>query len=308
MGPDEFHESYHDADEGGLKDNTYTNIMVAWAMARAGDIIDVLAEEDLLRIQENLQLSDWEIKHWQQISKKLNIVIDDNILAQYDGYFDLKELDWEHYRQKYGNVYRMDRLLKAEGKSADEFKVAKQADTLQTFYNLPESEVTDILSTLGYQMGKDYLKENLRYYLQRTSHGSTLSRVVHTQLANMIGDVDLSWELYLDALTSDFNDVQGGTTGEGIHAGVMAGTVLVALQAYAGVDVRSGIVKINPQLPAHWREMSFNFLLRNNQFFLKVSRSNIDIYYEGISTEIEIEVQGAKHMLTLNTTLTIDLQ
>jgi len=88
----------------------------------------------------------------------------------------------------------------------------------------------------------------------------------------------------------------------------MAGTVLVALQAYAGVDVRSGIVKINPQLPAHWREMSFNFLLRNNQFFLKVSRSNIDIYYEGISTEIEIEVQGAKHMLTLNTTLTIDLQ
>ena len=308
MGPDEFHESYHDADEGGLKDNTYTNIMVAWAMARAGDIIDVLAEEDLLRIQENLQLSDWEIKHWQQISKKLNIVIDDNILAQYDGYFDLKELDWEHYRQKYGNVYRMDRLLKAEGKSADEFKVAKQADTLQTFYNLPESEVTDILNTLGYQMGKDYLKENLRYYLQRTSHGSTLSRVVHTQLANMIGDVDLSWELYLDALTSDFNDVQGGTTGEGIHAGVMAGTVLVALQAYAGVDVRSGIVKINPQLPAHWREMSFNFLLRNNQFFLKVSRSNIDIYYEGISTEIEIEVQGAKHMLTLNTTLTIDLQ
>ena len=308
MGPDEFHESYHDADEGGLKDNTYTNIMVAWAMARAVDIIDVLAEEDLLRIRENLQLSDGEIKHWQQISKKLNIVIDDNILAQYDGYFDLKELDWEHYRQKYGNVYRMDRLLKAEGKSADEFKVAKQADTLQTFYNLPESEVTDILSTLGYQMGKDYLKENLRYYLQRTSHGSTLSRVVHTQLANMIGDVDLSWELYLDALTSDFNDVQGGTTGEGIHAGVMAGTVLVALQAYAGVDVRSGIVKINPQLPAHWREMSFNFLLRNNQFFLRISQSKIEIQYTGMSSEIEIEVQGAKHMLTLNTTLTIDLQ
>ncbi len=46
------------------------------------------------------------------------------------------------------NIYRMDRLLKAEGKSADDFKVAKQADTLQTFYNLDEEEVTEILSNL----------------------------------------------------------------------------------------------------------------------------------------------------------------
>jgi beta-phosphoglucomutase family hydrolase len=308
MGPDEFHESYHGAKEGGLKDNAYTNIMVAWAMARAGDIIDILTEEDLLHIQEKLQLSDGEIKHWHEISKKLNIIIEDNILAQYDGYFELEELDWEHYRQKYGNVYRMDRLLKAEGKSADEFKVAKQADTLQTFYNLPEVEVTNILNTLGYNLSSDYLKENLQYYLQRTSHGSTLSRVVHTQLANMIGDNDLSWELYLDALTSDFNDIQGGTTGEGIHAGVMAGTILVALQAYAGVDIRSGMVKINPQLPAHWREMRFNFLLNNNRFFLKISDSKIEIHYEGSSAKIEIEIQGIKHILTLNTTLTINLQ
>ena len=39
----------------------------------------------------------------------------------------------------------MDRLLKAEGKSADDFKVAKQADTLQTFYNLDENEVTEYI-------------------------------------------------------------------------------------------------------------------------------------------------------------------
>ncbi|WP_341869811.1 hypothetical protein, partial [Vibrio parahaemolyticus] len=30
MGPDEFHEKYADAQEGGLKDNAYTNLMVAW--------------------------------------------------------------------------------------------------------------------------------------------------------------------------------------------------------------------------------------------------------------------------------------
>ena len=30
MGPDEFHEKYHESEEGGLKDNTYTNLMVVW--------------------------------------------------------------------------------------------------------------------------------------------------------------------------------------------------------------------------------------------------------------------------------------
>ena len=30
MGPDEFHERYPDADEGGLRNNAYTNVMVAW--------------------------------------------------------------------------------------------------------------------------------------------------------------------------------------------------------------------------------------------------------------------------------------
>ncbi len=308
MGPDEFHEIYADAEEGGLKDNTYTNIMVAWAMNRSVDLLELLADDERSGLMKKLQLTDDEIKQWNLISQKLRILVQDNILAQYDGYFELKELDWDFYRQKYGNVYRMDRLLKAEGKSADEFKVAKQADTLQTFYNLDEAEVTNILKTLGYQLKPDFLKENLQYYLQRTSHGSTLSRVVHAQLANMIGDNNLSWELYIDALTSDFNDIQGGTTGEGIHAGVMAGTILVAQQAYAGVNIRSGMLKINPQLPAHWREMQFNFVLRSNQYYLKVSKDNLEIRFEGQTAELGIEVQNVKHILTVNRSLTIKLQ
>lgn len=308
MGPDEFHESYPGSDEGGLKDNTYTNIMVAWAMERANDLIHQLSDKDRSANKHKINLSDNELRHWKEISKKLNIVIRDGILAQYDGYFELKELDWDLYRNKYGNIHRMDRLLKSEGKSADEFKVAKQADTLQTFYNLPETEVTKILEALGYGLKPGYLKENLKYYLQRTSHGSTLSKVVHTQLANMIGDKELSWALYSDALSSDFNDIQGGTTGEGIHAGVMAGTILVALQSYAGVDIRSGKISITPNLPKHWRKMSFNFMLNNNRFFLTVSHDTVEIRYEGASPEVEVTIQDVVYNIAVDTKLTVRLQ
>ncbi|MFP4469201.1 MAG: beta-phosphoglucomutase family hydrolase, partial [Bacteroidales bacterium] len=165
MGPDEFHESYPDSDEGGLKDNTYTNLMVAWAMERAFDILNAFDENQQQQIKSKINLTDEELDRWREISHALNIVIKDDILAQYDGYFELKELDWDYYREKYKNVYRMDRLLKAEGKSADDYKVAKQADTLMTFYNLPKQEVDKILGRLGYHPGSDYLSKNLEYYL-----------------------------------------------------------------------------------------------------------------------------------------------
>jgi beta-phosphoglucomutase family hydrolase len=292
MGPDEFHEAYPDSDEGGLKDNTYTNLMVAWAMERAFDLLGHFSESEQQAIKAKIDLKEDELEYWKTISHRLNIVIENDILAQYDGYFELKELDWDYFRKKYGNVYRMDRLLKAEGKSADDYKVAKQADTLMTFYNLPENVVTDILEKLGYKMKPGYLKDNLEYYLQRTSHGSTLSRVVHAQLANIIGDEKLSWKLYSDALSSDFNDIQGGTTGEGIHAGVMAGTILVALQTYAGVDVRDGKLNINPNLPKHWRGIKFNLGLQENHFTIKMEGGNLNVIYEGKKKDVIFWVNG----------------
>jgi trehalose/maltose hydrolase-like predicted phosphorylase len=261
-------------------------------------MLDMVTDEERVSIMQKIGLDAVELKDWLNISENMNIVIKDDILSQYDGYFDLEELDWDYYREKYGNIYRMDRLLKAEGKSADDYKVAKQADTLQTFYNLDEAEVSDMLSKLGYQLSDNYLSKNLEYYLRRTSHGSTLSRVVHAQLANMIEDHDLSWELYRNALTSDYADVQGGTTGEGIHAGVMAGTILIALQSFAGLDLKTNIVKFNPRLPEHWRSIAFRFNFKDVDYFVELSKTEISIRTESEEkNEVEVEIQGNSHKL-----------
>ena len=308
MGPDEFHEQYHGAEEGGLRDNAYTNIMVVWAIDKAFEIIDLIGDAAPV-VKSKLSLIENELKEWKTISRKLNIVISpEGIISQYDGYFDLAELDWNHYKQKYGNIYRLDRILKAEGKSADEFKVAKQADTLMAFYNLDEAEVRVILEELGYKLNDEYLKENLAYYLERTSHGSTLSRVVHALLANMIGDRKLSWELYQDALSSDYNDIQGGTTAEGIHMGVMAGTVLIAMYAYAGLNLRGDVITINPDLPDAWNSISFSFLFRGISFNVKVLRDSISIKTsEILKHEVPVVIKGVKHLILPGQTLTTEL-
>lgn len=297
MGPDEFHEAYPNSTEGGLKDNSYTNLMVAWMMSKAPDLLELLKPDDQALIKSKLLLNDKELTKWEDISTKINIVVQNGIIAQYDGYFDLKELDWDFYKKKYGNVHRMDRLLKAEGKSADEYKVAKQADTIMTFYNLTEEEVTQILKRLGYCLAEDYLKRNLDYYLGRTSHGSTLSRVVHAYVSNKVGNKVDSWKLYKEALISDFTDIQGGTTGEGIHTGVMAGTVLVALRSFAGVDIKNGMLYISPNMPEHWEEIRFNIGLSSDRIFFNVTAKKIELKMEGVSEKILVKIKGENYNL-----------
>ncbi len=299
MGPDEFHEQYPDAEKGGLRDNAYTNVLSAWAFKKASEIYEGLVSQNADN-KDYSYISHDEINEWQKIARNLNLVIsDEGVIAQYDGYFELKELDWDYYKKKYGNIYRLDRILKAEGKSADEYKVAKQADTLMLFYILDESEVREIISEMGYELKPNFLKVNMEYYLARTSHGSTLSRVVHAQLANMIGDTELSRILYQDALTSDYNDIQGGTTAEGIHLGVMAGTILIALHAYAGLNIEGEIVRINPSLPKTWNSIQFNFTFRDNDYSVKVTADTVEVKpLTERAGETEIEICGQRVQLS----------
>lgn len=281
MGPDEFHEKYPDKEEGGLRDNAYTNIMSVWSFRKAFEMLDAIDENVKAALLQKLHLTHDELARWKDIEQNMKVVIEDDIIAQYDGYFELEELDWDSYREKYSNIYRMDRILKAEGKSADDYKVAKQADTLMTFYNLSEEEVTGILKDLGYEMSADYLAKNLKYYLQRTSHGSTLSRVVHSQLASMSGNEELSWEMYQDALASDFNDIQGGTTGEGIHSGVMAGTVMIALSTYAGLNLKGDLLQLKPNLPPMWTKMKFHTQFKEISYSFDISKESLKVKADG---------------------------
>ncbi|MFW9994038.1 MAG: HAD-IA family hydrolase [Candidatus Odinarchaeota archaeon] len=299
MGPDEYHEKHPGAEEAGLKDNFYTNVMVVWVFDRVFEILDKINSDMRTEIFRRIKLTDKEITKWKKIKKRINLVIsDEGIFSQYDGYFDLKELNWEYYRKNYRNIGRMDRILKAEGKTPDEFKVAKQADVLMTFYNLHPQEVKIILERLGYPVKKDFLRANYDYYLNRTSHGSTLSRVVHSYLAHFF-DLELSYRLYMEALESDYTDIQDGTTGEGIHTGVMAGTVLLTLYSYAGLDLRGDKVSVNPCLPKTWRKMTFGIKFRNDIYNFEITADTVKIKVTSAVNRI-IRVIVDKNEISLN--------
>ena len=246
MGPDEFHENYPDSPRPGLRNNAYTNVMAAWIADTAVRLLSLLPEEARERLRGRLELSDDEVERWRDLSRRMFVPFhDDGIISQFEGYERLEELDWDAYRARYGNVQRLDRILRAEGRDPNRYKVTKQADVILLFFLFREDELSAIFERLGYRYRPDTLRKNLAYYDRRTSHGSTLSFVAHAGVLAGL-DPQASWERFLVALESDVGDVQGGTTAEGIHLGVMASTLDLVQRNYLGEQVRDGVLTFRP--------------------------------------------------------------
>ncbi len=279
MGPDEFHEELPGSGKHGLKDNAYTNIMTVWLLDKAVQISETIDATVLSRLIEKMRLGFDELQQWREISSKMNILIDSaGILEQFDGYMGLKELDWKHYRATYGNIHRMDRILKAEGDTPDLYKVAKQPDVLMTFYTISPGEVAELLNRIGYKIPDDLtlVRNNYAYYEPRTSHGSTLSKVVHSIISSYLHDGhDMAWKWFSEALKSDINDTQGGTTQEGIHCGVMAGTLDTVTRYFAGISFYNEKLNIHPNLPSQWKKLSLNVCFRGNIYSIEISKGKI---------------------------------
>ncbi|MFO7734932.1 MAG: beta-phosphoglucomutase family hydrolase [bacterium] len=280
MGPDEFHEKYENAENGGITDNAYTNIMVSWLLNTVSDIVSDFRESRIEDIMERIDFSRDELDAWKDVSENINVIMtSQGIMSQFDGYMELKELDFEAYEKKYGDIHRMDRILKAEGSSPDPYKVAKQADTLMTFYVLEPEEVRKILERLGYGIEEEsFLKKNYDYYIKRTSHGSTLSFIVHAAILKYLPESrENMWKMFMKALKSDVEDIQGGTTPEGIHTGVMAGTLDIITGNFAGITFHSDKVEIDPSLPEHWRKLAFSLVHRGNRFSVDITEKTITL-------------------------------
>ena len=306
MGPDEFHEKYPDAEDGGFLDNAYTNIMTAWILHKTIETWEHQPRTARDALADRIDFDEQrEIERWRQVIGGLAVVMDDDgVISQFAGYRDLAELDWDDYRRRYDNIRRMDRILKAEGDSPDRYKVAKQADTLMAFYLLSPGQVKHILELMGYEVEDEraLVTRNYEYYLARTSHGSTLSYIVHSAISRYVeGHRNDTWRWFVEGLRSDIYDTQGGTTREAIHCGVMAGTIDIIVENFAGINLFRDHLVVNPDLPRSWNRLEFKIVHRQNLFHFEIVPGTIRVRKEAIGPDAEpemyVQVGEASHPL-----------
>ena len=170
MGPDEFHDGYPDSATPGLNNNAYTNIMAVWVLCRALEVLDLLSDVRRSELTTRLGLSAEEIERWGDISRRMYVPFHDGgIISQFEGYEKLRELNWQDYRTRYGNIQRLDLILEMEHDSANHYKLSKQPDVLMLFYLFSAEEVGELFERLGYTFGYETIPRNIAYYTCRSS-------------------------------------------------------------------------------------------------------------------------------------------
>jgi trehalose/maltose hydrolase-like predicted phosphorylase len=291
VGPDEYHTSLPDKDEPGLNNNAYTNVMASWVMTKALQILELIGEGRKQEFIEKMKLDEQDLQEWENISKKMYVpFIDEDIIEQFEGYDDLKEFPWNEYREKYDDIQRLDRILEQENDTPNRYKANKQADVLMLFYLFSEKEIADIFDRLGYKMDETKICRNIDYYRKRTSHGSTLSRLVFSWVLRKYDKTE-SWKDFEKVLVSDFEDIQGGTTPEGIHLGAMAGSLDLVQRCFAGLQVRDRALWIKPDMPDAITKLSMQIKYHDHWVSISIDDDKVKIAFEeGRKKTVEIGV------------------
>ncbi len=313
MGPDEYHEAYPDADEPGLNNNAYTNVMAVWVLRKALQVLDLVPGDRRKDLTNTLVLTRDEMDHWEEICRNMKVPFHDagdgtgSVISQFEGYEKLEEFDWDGYREKYDDIQRLDRILEAEDDTPNRYKVSKQADVLMLFYLLSAEELRGLFLRMGYDWDPDLIPRTIEYYTDRTSHGSTLSGVVHAWVLAR-SDRDRSWGFFRRALKSDISDIQGGTTPEGIHLGAMAGTIDLIHRAYSGLEAREDVLRFNPSLPSDLGRVSFNLQYRRCWLNITLDRRRIAVAsLPSAASPIRIVVDGEERELEPGSKVIFDL-
>ncbi|WP_092807781.1 HAD-IA family hydrolase [Rhodococcus globerulus] len=308
MGPDEFHDGYPGRPGEGIDNNTYVNIMTEWSLMRALDAVEILGRTSR-SITEDLEVTESELAAWDKMSRRLRLTfLPNGLLAQFEGFDTLKELDWADYRSRYLDIGRLDLILEAEGDSTVHYKASKQADLLMLLYVFSAEELTDLIARLGYTFDPSSIPSMIDYYLSRTTHGSTLSRIAHTWVL-VRGNRSQSWDMLRSALASDLSDSQHGRTREGIHLAAMAGAIDILERCYTGLDFREDILWLHPQLPIELSELVFTIYYRGHRLQIQCTHSSVTVSSETKdAAPIELSIHGSSHIVLPGSSVTVSAQ
>lgn len=303
IGPDEFHTGSPSAPGSGVDDNAYTNVMAVWTLLRARDALARLTPRARAELLESLRVSPVELTRWEHVGRRMYVPFHDEVISQFDGYEQLAELDWDGYRQRYGEIQRLDRILEAEGDDVNRYRAGKQADVLMLFYLFSADELREVFEYLGYDLPGEMIPRTIDYYLARTSHGSTLSALVHAWVLARAHRAR-AMEFFDRVLDSDTADIQGGTTQEGIHLGAMAGTIDLVQRCFTGMEIRADRLIFNPCWPDELGELRFSIVYRGHRLAIRVSASDLEVAADpGVADPVEIHYDGYTELLAAGATV-----
>jgi trehalose/maltose hydrolase-like predicted phosphorylase len=144
------------------------------------------------------------------------------------------------------------------------------------FYLFSAEELRGLFERLGYPFEYETIPRNVAYYDARSSLGSSLARVVHAWVLAR-SERPRAMRYFAEALQSDINDIQGGTTAEGVHLGAMAGTVDLVQRVSTGIEITGDVLRLNPRLPDELERLDMRIRYRGHSLDLRLTRDTLTL-------------------------------
>lgn len=307
VGPDEYHTRYPHLKVPGISNNSYTNIMAAWTICQALQLLEQLPSQRKEELCEMMALESAELDLWDEVSRKIRVVFEKKgILSQFEGFDTLEEFKLEEFRKAHGKV-RIDWWLQAQGDQVERYQVSKQADTSMLLYLLSPPELMSILERLGYTTDVERLSRTVDYHLSHTVHESSLSRIVYAGAYAGLNK-EASWKLYKQAQRIDLEPEEHSDSTEGIHLGAMGGTLAVLQHHYMGIRVKGDTLEVAPALPAALKKVKMSLYFREVALSCEATHTQVcirSLHQHGPT--LQVAYQNHTKALTAGTSITFKL-
>jgi trehalose/maltose hydrolase-like predicted phosphorylase len=171
------------------------------------------------------------------------------------------------------------------------------------FYLLSADELRELFARMGYRFTPDQIPKTVDYYVRRTSHGSTLSAVVHAWVLAR-GNRVRAMRYFQLVLASDVADIQGGTTAEGIHIAAMAGSIDLLQRCFTGLETRGDRLILNPMWPEDLGALRMPIHYRGYRMHLTITGRSAEISVDPADhPPVTIECRGTVTTLTPGTSV-----
>ncbi|MBE0602296.1 MAG: beta-phosphoglucomutase family hydrolase, partial [Deltaproteobacteria bacterium] len=176
------------------------------------------------------------------------------------------------------------------------------------FYLFSSEELGELFGRLGRPFEPGTIPKNVAYYSERTSSGSTLSRVVDSWVLAR-SDRARSMSRFAEALQSDVVDIQQGTAAEGVHLGAMAGTVDLVERVSTGIEMREDFLRINPGLPEELERLDMRIRYRGHSIDLRITHDTLTVRgRDGTAAPVTLIVRDEVFEFPSGTTRTFRLK
>jgi kojibiose phosphorylase len=246
IGPDEYHSH--------VNNNFYTNIMAQYNLELGVKYYEEsLRKEEWIRVINECRINDEEVNTWKEISSKLFLPCKDNgFCEEFEGYENLEDsIIHEGY---IGEKF----LPNSEKSKIGKNKLIKQGDVILAMFLLRD------------RFNKEAIELNYDYYVNRTTHASSLSLPSYAMVAAYLGKINDAYKMLKIAVDADLKNIYENTS-EGFHVASAGGVWTAILFGILGIDINNNELHLKPKLPKDLNAVGIKIIFRGKKYLINAT-------------------------------------